>query len=69
MEVKIAVEKRIIEQIANELTKIIKPVAMYDNNIEIYLKNVIAEQTERAIIIADIVTKIQDGQFFNEVDK
>lgn len=69
MEVKIAVEKRIIEQIAKELTKIIRPVATYNNNTETYLKGVIAEQTERAVIIADIITKIQDGQFFNEVDQ
>ena len=67
MEVKIAVEKKIIEQIEKELTRIVRPVATYNNNTETYLKSVIAEQTDRAVVLSEIVSKILQQSFFNEV--
>lgn len=69
MEVKIAVEKKIIEQIEKELTRIVRPVATYNNNTETYLKSVIAEQTDRAVVLSEIVSKILQQSFFNEVSQ
>lgn len=57
---KIAVEKKLIQEMVNDLSRIMRPVAEYDNNNETYLKRVIATQTDRAVVIMNRLNTILD---------
>lgn len=62
-EVQITVNKEVFLRMDKQLMKMINPAATYNTNTETFLKTIIAEQKDRAVHMANIITEILDGQY------
>jgi hypothetical protein len=49
-----------LQDMVSKMSRIVRPTAEYNNNHETYLKGVIAEQTDRAVVVMAMLNKLLD---------
>ena len=61
-EVQRTIPMRVLENLHREATRIVRPKATYNANNETFLKSVIEEQTDMAVVMANMLNDLLNGE-------